>query len=183
MQRDDTDLDAIFFGDSGAEVRSEAGPSQMSQPVATCRSDVATSELPANPHGCSLSPEKSQKSQMSQGVPGDTKPARENPRAFNTEAPEQAALLALVEWQDADIERFTARRNRLLRWGWPTADAEALAERLTLRDRSGDTRASCADCRNYGPGRCGNSRRAGLHSPEVGRDLVTMLQHCPGAAP
>lgn len=96
------------------------------------------------------------------------------------EAETARRMLAEVEWQDADIERFKSRFNRLVRWGWPTADAEALAERLTLRDRAGDTRVSCADCRHYGLGRCCNHRRAGLQTPEVGRDLAAMLQRCAG---
>ena len=88
--------------------------------------------------------------------------------------------LALVAWTDADIARFTARLDRLTRWGWLTADAEAMAERLTLRDRAGDDRVSCTDCRHFRPGRCGNHRAARLTSNEVGRDLATLLQHCQG---
>ena len=88
--------------------------------------------------------------------------------------------LALGAWTDADIAHFTARRDRLTRWGWLAADAEVMAERLTLRDRSGDERVSCTDCRHYRPGRCGNHRRAGLNVADVGRDLAGLLQHCPG---
>lgn len=84
-------------------------------------------------------------------------------------------------WGDADIARFLARRARLLRWGWPADEAEALADRLTCRDVAGDDdRVSCADCRHYLPGRCGNHRHAGLLSAELGRDLAGMLQRCPG---
>jgi hypothetical protein len=72
------------------------------------------------------------------------------------------------------------RRARLLRWGWPEAEADALAERLVRRDREHDDRATCTECRHYRPGRCGNHRRAGLYSAEVGRDLGAMLQRCPG---
>ena len=84
-------------------------------------------------------------------------------------------------WGDEDIGRFLTRRARLLRWGWPAEQAEALADRLTCRDVAGDDdRVSCTDCRHYRPGRCGNHRRAGLHSPELGRDLAGLLQRCPG---
>lgn len=84
-------------------------------------------------------------------------------------------------WGDADIARFLARRARLVGWGWPADEAEALADRLTCRDVVGDDdRMSCADCRHYRPGRCGNHRRAGLHSAELGRDLAGLLQRCPG---
>ena len=75
---------------------------------------------------------------------------------------------------------FTTRRARLLRWGYSTDDAEALAERLTRRDRSGDDRVSCTECASYRPGRCGNYRAALLHSADMGRDLAGLLQRCPG---
>lgn len=84
-------------------------------------------------------------------------------------------------WGNADIGRFLARRARLQRWGWPADQAEALADRLTCRDVAGDDdRVSCTDCKHYRPGRCGNHRRAGLHSAELGRDLAGLLQRCPG---
>jgi hypothetical protein len=84
-------------------------------------------------------------------------------------------------WSDADIARFHTRSARLLRWGWPADVAEALADRLTCRDVAGhDDRVSCADCRHYRPGRCGNHRHAGLPSAELGRDLAGMLQRCSG---
>ena len=70
-----------------------------------------------------------------------------------------------------------------MRWGWSEAEAEKLAERLVQRDREHDERVSCTDCQHYRPGRCGNFRRAGLHAPDVGRDLATLLQRCPGFAP
>ena len=88
--------------------------------------------------------------------------------------------LSAVAWTDEDIARFLARRARLLRWGWPESEAEALADRLVRRDRDLDARVSCADCKHYRPGRCGNHRRAGLSTPDVGRDLAGMLQRCPG---
>lgn len=83
-------------------------------------------------------------------------------------------------WTDDDIAHFTERRARLLRWGWAEADAEAMAERLVIRDRSGDDRASCIECHHHRPGRCGNHRAAGLQSPDLGHDLAAMLQRCPG---
>lgn len=72
-------------------------------------------------------------------------------------------------------------RARLLRWGWPAAEAEAMATRLARRDREGDDRTSCAaECAHYRTGGCGNHKRAGLRSPELGRDLAGLLQRCPG---
>jgi len=90
------------------------------------------------------------------------------------------ADLAAVAWTDADIARFLARRDRLMRWGWSETEAEALAERLVLRDRDADSRVSCTECRHYSPGSCANHRRAGISAPYVGRDLAGMLQRCPG---
>ena len=81
-------------------------------------------------------------------------------------------------WDDAEIAVFTARAERFALLG--LADADDLAERLTLRDREDDERVSCTDCRHYRPGRCGNHRRAGLQSPDVGRDWVALLHRCPG---
>ena len=83
-------------------------------------------------------------------------------------------------WTEGDIARFEDRRARLLRWGWGEAEAERLAERLVRRDREGDDRVSCTDCRHYRAGRCGNHERAGLRVPDVGRDLASMLQRCEG---
>ena len=83
-------------------------------------------------------------------------------------------------WSGADIARFVDRRRRLLRWGWPEAEAQRLAERLVRRDREQDERVSCADCQYYRPGQCGNRSGAGLSTAEVGRDLAGMLQRCPG---
>jgi hypothetical protein len=88
--------------------------------------------------------------------------------------------LAAVAWTDADIAAFLARRARLLRWGWTEPDAERLAERMVIRDREADARVSCTDCAYYRPGRCGNHRRAGLSSADMGRDLAGLLQRCPG---
>lgn len=85
-------------------------------------------------------------------------------------------------WTDVDIARFLDRRARLLRWGWSEHEAEALAERLLRRDREGDDRVSCAECQHYRPGHCGDHHSALLCSPEVGRDLVGLLQRCPGHA-
>ena len=92
-----------------------------------------------------------------------------------------AEPLAAVAWTDGDIARFISRRTRLLRWGWPEAEAEEVAERLVKRDRAtDDDRVNCTECHHHRPGRCGNHRAAGLHSFELGRDLAGMLQRCPG---
>jgi TubC N-terminal docking domain len=105
-------------------------------------------------------------------------------QALKAAKPELLALLQPAPgWTEADCQRFTARRDRLLRWGWPAPAAESLAERLTLRDREGDDRKSCAECAAYRPGRCGKHRNARLGTSDVGRDLATLLQRCPGFKP
>lgn len=109
--------------------------------------------------------------------------ARDFPVSMLASEPTQrteAFDLAAVAWTDADISAFLDRRARLLRWGWAESEAEKVAERLVERDREHDERVSCADCRHYRPGRCGNHRRAGLDVVDVGRDLAAMLQRCPG---
>jgi hypothetical protein len=90
------------------------------------------------------------------------------------------ADLAAVEWTDADMARFMDRRARLMRWGWAEAEAERQAEKLVLRDREADPRVSCTECQHYRPGRCANHKAAALASHEVGRDMATRLQRCPG---
>lgn len=82
---------------------------------------------------------------------------------------------------DAQAARLLDLRARMLRWGWSPDDAQRQAERLVRRDRErDDDRVSCAECAHYRPGRCGNHRRAGLLVSDVGRDMATLLQRCPG---
>lgn len=87
-------------------------------------------------------------------------------------------------WTDAEIATFTDRRARLRRWGWPESEAEALAERLTQRDRESDERRACVECRRCQPPGliCTTHRVAGV-GRELGHDLATRLQRCPAYAP
>lgn len=56
-------------------------------------------------------------------------------------------------WNDAEIVAFAARTERFALLG--RADADDLAERLTLRDRDGDDRRLCLECTWLGDtGRC-----------------------------
>jgi virulence-associated protein VagC len=71
---------------------------------------------------------------------------------------------------------------RLIRWGWPHAEAQAQAERLRDRDEHADFRHLCIECQHFRPGRCGNHKAADLSTPEVGRDLAAIFQDCPGFA-
>lgn len=67
---------------------------------------------------------------------------------------------------------------RLLRWHWPPELANATAARIAQRDADDDRRV-CPECAHYRPGRCANHRAAGLHSPDVGRDLAALPERCP----
>ena len=81
------------------------------------------------------------------------------------------------------VTAFIARRERLLRWGWTQQQAEAVAERLTLRDLDADDRRLCVECRHCRPGlTCAAYRAAGV-GRELGRDLATLLQRCPAFVP
>ena len=113
-----------------------------------------------------------------------------NPANWLTPAPRISQLATLAthenaraspeaEASDADAV-LAGRRDRLLRWGWAQADADALASRLARRDYEEDNRVTCTDCQHYRPGRSSNHRRAGLYAPDVGRDLAGTLQRCPG---
>lgn len=86
---------------------------------------------------------------------------------------EQADACHAGGWTDAEIATFIERRDRLLRWNWTDQDAEALAERLTLRDREGDDRRSCTECLHGRASRCPD----GFPMP------ADLLQRCPAFRP
>jgi hypothetical protein len=92
---------------------------------------------------------------------------------------EQADTCHAGGWSDSEIAAYLARRDRLLRWRWPVAQAEALAERLTLRDREAEDRHLCIECQHCRPGLiCAAHRAAGV-GRELGRALASLLQRCP----
>jgi len=95
-------------------------------------------------------------------------------------ARESDPLDSAEDWTDVDISAFLERRARLLSWGWSELNAEILAERLMKRDRGVDDRVSCTECRHCRGGRCANYLRAGVGAPELGRDMMEILQRCPG---
>ena len=108
-----------------------------------------------------------------------TAPVQDRPYKL---APAQAAHAHAQPWDDAACARFVARATLLLRRHVIVENAEDIAERLHLRDVDGDKRVVCLECSHHQPGRCGNHLGAKLHSAEVGRDLATRLQHCPGSS-
>ena len=83
----------------------------------------------------------------------------------------------------AELTAFANRTRQFTQRGVNADAAEAMADRLVIRDREQDDRRTCLECASYRPGRCGNHRRAGLQAPDVGRDLATLLQRCPGFQP
>lgn len=82
----------------------------------------------------------------------------------------------------SEIAAFTARLTRFAGKGLSVADAEAMADRLVIRDRDGDDRRLCLECRHLSGRRCTAWRIAGIGGPEVG-DLRTKLQRCDGFEP
>ena len=67
---------------------------------------------------------------------------------------EQGNACHAPSWNDTEIQAFTDRRDRLLRWGYAEQEADDLAERLTLRDREDDDRRVCAECHHGRARRC-----------------------------
>ena len=83
-------------------------------------------------------------------------------------------------WDDAEIAAFTARTERFELLG--RADADQLAERLTLRDRDGDDRRMCLECTWLGnTGRCLAAATGRLPGADWRLEPVqTVLRRCAG---
>lgn len=94
--------------------------------------------------------------------------------------PEQGDDCHAGGWDDAEIDAFTARQARFTRMG--RADAEHLAERLTLRDRQHDDRRLCLECTALAENRrCLVAARGRLAGADRRLEPVpTILQRCPG---
>ena len=82
-------------------------------------------------------------------------------------------------WNDAEIEVFMVREARFARLG-RVADADDLAERLTLRDRDGDDRRLCLECTWLGDtGRCLAAATGRIPGADRRLEPVqTILQRC-----
>ena len=95
--------------------------------------------------------------------------------------PEQGDECHLGGWDDAEISAFAAREARFTRMG-RAAEAEHLAERLTLRDRQRDDRRLCLECTALADnGRCLVAARGRLAGADRRLEPVpTILQRCPG---
>ena len=94
--------------------------------------------------------------------------------------PEQSDECHAGGWDDAEIGAFTAREARFARMG--RAEAEHLAERLTLRDRQRDDRRLCLECAALADNRrCLVAARGRLAGADRRLEPVpTILQRCPG---
>ena len=84
-----------------------------------------------------------------------------------------------------EIDTFTARLSRFTDKGLTLADAEALADKLVIRDRDLDARRLCLECLHlHRGGRCGNWQRASVamaaQDARLPADLVRRLQRCDG---
>jgi len=114
------------------------------------------------------------------------KPAPEPPgRPYKLSAAEADRCHAGA-WDDGTITRFVARVSLFLRRGVAAEDADDLAERLVLRDRDGDDRRACVECRNLAGHvstslRCKAARAAGV-APDLPVALVMQQQRCPAFA-
>lgn len=82
-----------------------------------------------------------------------------------------------------EIDTLMARLSRFTEKGLNLDDSERCADRLVRRDREGDDRRLCFECAHLqgaGPWRCGNWRQADVAREGLVRDLILMLQRCPG---
>ena len=85
-----------------------------------------------------------------------------------------------------EIENFAKRAALFNRRGLASLDAELLADVLVTRDREGDNRRACVECKGLtgnGPYQCSPWRQASLGGPVLARQLVVMLQRCNGFTP
>ncbi len=87
----------------------------------------------------------------------------------------------------AEIDTFTARLAWFTDKGLSLIDAEALADKLVIRDREGDDRRVCLECVHLRHGeRCGNWQQAGVairaRDAQLPGDFTTLLQRCGGFA-
>lgn len=100
---------------------------------------------------------------------------------------EQAAINAAMRpWGDAEHRRFDFRVSLFQRRGMQGDAAEALADRLALRDQQLDERRMCLECKHMQrSGHCvaAKQRRVRLAcDPERFTVLPRALQRCPSFA-
>lgn len=87
-----------------------------------------------------------------------------------------------------EIETFIKRADLFFWRNLANHEAEGLADKLVNRDRDGDTRRVCMECRHLidigSTWRCGNWQAAGVairqRDNQMPADLATQLQRCDG---
>lgn len=84
----------------------------------------------------------------------------------------------------AEIDTFTLRLHLFTRHGLDYTEAEGLADSLVTRDREGDDRRLCLECRHLQHGiglwGCNQWRRAGLVVSGMPAEVIKLLQRCEG---
>lgn len=100
--------------------------------------------------------------------------------------PDRATWPHSVAMNTGEIDRMLQRLALFADRGLTVPEAEAIADKLVTRDREGDRRGSCAECRRlagYGATgwRC-TDRTPGneLAGARLARDWLVQLHHCPG---
>lgn len=116
---------------------------------------------------------------LAEAEPPPTPPPRRSGNPLMT--PEHGDDCHAGGWDDAEIGAFQRREARFIRMG-RAADAEHLAERLTLRDRQHDDRRLCLECAALADNRrCLVAARGRLAGADRRLEPVpTILQRCPG---
>ncbi len=87
------------------------------------------------------------------------------------------------EMNAREVSAFKVRQALFTDKGVNHDKTERLADRLIRRDREGDDRRLCLECTHLqgaGRWRCGNWIQADVARDGLARDLVLMLQRCPG---
>lgn len=105
-----------------------------------------------------------------------------DPAANDAGTPELSHSHARAHLSDAQAEAFAARLERFTLRGLSLDAAEALAERLAIRDADGDDRRMCLECSYLGTtGRCIAAATGRLHGASRQLEPVqTILQRCEG---
>lgn len=106
-----------------------------------------------------------------QPAPDPSPPAQARPATI---PPTVRALLGL---DDAEIERMAGRIRQALAAGYSRDDAEQIADRLLLRDRTGLDMHVCLECARLSGRRCLAARTLGA-APDL-QPIRHELQRCP----
>ena len=97
--------------------------------------------------------------------------------------PDRASWPHSEAWNEAETALFSKRLLAFAGKGLHMSEAEALADKLVIRDRDQHDRRLCLECRNCLQSRCTNWRAAGLGQPGLPATLVGVLQRCGGFRP